>query len=376
MDAGVRAGGARVKRILLGLLLALVLAGVGVAWLPYYRMYQSAFAFDVTVTRAGKVIAPHETEFLSDQAYAAGQPFFASRKGTRDAGPLIGPRIHWTIVKPGSVQHAALSDAVIDGDVFDKLGKDWISAPPDLWRGLDFGWMAQLARCDHWDIEKNSVSDPSDLVGPDPVAGDLFAWGRLRLAKGVHENALSSAVAEVEDLARLCFTAERHSLGMYGIALLADARRAREKGGLPHPGVDLGRIQRALGGAIAFARLETPPEYASNFDHLMVGRCAALQYGAWSAIMIRANLRGSRAEEYRRLDLLLGRTPECRLGRIRERWALPDESPHPDDAGGRSWWERLLWRWSPAWRRIQGEILVGIGAQDWFKGYERNRSNN
>jgi hypothetical protein len=363
------------KRILLGLLLVLMLAGVGVVSVAYYGVYKPAIAFGATVTRAGKVIAPHEKEFLSDQAYAASLPFFASRKGTRDAGPLIGPRIHWTIAKPGAVNDAALSDAVIDRDVFDKIGKNWLSAPPELWRGLDFGWMAQLAQCDYWDIEKNSVSDRSDLMGPDPVPGDLFAWAKLRLAKGVHENALPSAVAEVEDLARLCFTAERHSLGLYGIGLLADARRAREKGGLPHPELDLGRIQRALGGALAFARLETPPEFAGNFDHLMVGRCAALQYGAWAAIIIRAELRGARAEEYRRLDHLLRRTPECRLERIRGRWALPDEPLNPNDAGS-DWWDRLLWRWSPAWRRAKAETLVGIGSQDWFKGYDRNRSNN
>jgi hypothetical protein len=362
----------------MGLLLILVLVGGGVVCLlclPYFRMYKSGFAFDVTVSRAGKMIASHEREFLSDQAYAASLPIFAPRAGTRDAGPLIGPRIHWTRVKPGAVDYAALSDGAIDRGIFDKIGEDWLNAPPELWHRLDFGWMAQLAQFDYWDIEKNSVSDPSDLIGPDPLSGDLFAWAELRLAKGLHENTLSSAVAEVEELARLCFTTERHSLGLYGIALLADIRRAREKARLPRFEADLGRINRALWGAIAFARLETPPEYARDYDHLVVGRCAALQYGAWSAIMTRPELRESRFREYGRLDLLLARTPECRLGRIRQRWALSDELAAPRDASS-SWWERLLWRWSPAWRRVQGEILVAIGAQDWFKRYDRVRANN
>jgi hypothetical protein len=119
---------------------------------------------------------------------------------------------------------------------------------------------------------------------------------------------------------------------------------------------------------MAFARLETPPEHADTFDQLLVGRCSALHGGTWTALLTRAELHESRTAEYRRLEELLERSPDCRLGRIRARWPLPDDViPR-----GNSWWDRTLWRWSPAWRRVHGEILVAIGAQDWFRGYDRD----
>jgi hypothetical protein len=360
--------GRTMKRTLTGVLLVLVLAGVAVAGFSYHEAVQ-ALSFQETVARTRERIARHEKEFTNDQAYVASLPLFAHRNGTRDAGPLIGPRVHWIRMKPGAVDYPAISDLAIDRGLSDKLGKDWLNASPELWRGLDFGWMAQLADCDYWDVERNSASDPSDLKGPEPFGSDLSAWAMLRLAKGLHENALSSAIAEVRELARLCFTTERLDSGLHGIALLAQVRRAQETAKGQPDGIELQRIQRALWGAYAFTRIETPPEYARYFDRLAVGRCVGLHDGAWGALVIRAELRDARPEEYRRLELLLARAPECRLGRIREKWALSDAPPERRA----TWWERTLWRWSPAWRRSQVETLVAIGAQDWFKGYDRDR---
>jgi hypothetical protein len=350
-------------------LLATVLAGAGVAGFACRDALRIAFPFEETVAHARERISRHEEHFASDQAYAASLPLLAPRGGNRDAGPIVGTRVHWTRVKPGAVEYPALSDLAIDRDLSDKLGKDWLDASPDLWRDLDFGWMAQLAGYDYWDVEKNSVADPSDLRGPEPLGSDLSAWARLRLAKGLQENALSSASAEVKELARLCLTTERLEPGLYGILLLAYVRQAQEKAGGRPFGIELGRLRRALWGAYAFTRLETPPEYAGYSDHFAVGRCIALHDGAWGALLIRAELREARPAEYRRLEVLLANATDCRLGRIREKWAATDEPPHLP-----TWWERALWRWAPGLRRAQGETLVAIGAQDWFKGYERERS--
>lgn len=353
------------------LFLVLMLSGGAVAGLSYHDVAAFVYPFHDTVARARERIARNEKELASDQAYIAGLPLFAHREGMHEAGPLIGPRIHWRRMKPGAVDYAAISDLVIDSGLSDKLGTDWLNASPELWRGLDFAWMAQLADRDHWDVEKNSVSDPSDLLEPEPLGSDLFAWAKLRLAKGLHEKALSSAVAEVEALARLCFTTERLGLGLYGVALLSDVRRAQEKAEGPPPSrIELQRAQRALWGAYAFARLETPPEYAGHFDRLSLGRCIALHDGVRGALLVRAELHDAYPEEYRRLELLLARTPECRLGKIRAKWAASDDLPELRATG----WKRVLWRWSPAWRRSQGEWLVAIGAQDWFKGYGRDRA--
>lgn len=358
-----------VWKLLLGLLAVILVVVAGLAVHFHYWTYRSGFAFDVTVGRAREAIARHARQFQEDQAYAAGLPLFASRTGGLDAGPVIGPRIHWVRIEPGEVAYPSLSDLAIDLGRYEQLGEDWPNAPPELWRDLDFRWMAQLAQLDFWDLEQNSIPNGADVPGPTPHLTDLLAWAKLRLAKGHQENALSTAVAEVEDLARLCFTTETFSTEMDGIALLGVVREAQKRLGGSSPVTDVGRIHRAVIGAHAFARLETPPEHAARFDQLRVGRCAALHDGAWIALATRADLRESRAAEYRRLASLLERAPECRLRRIRERWGLPDD---PAPSGG-AWWERTLWRWSPAWRRMNGEILVAIGAQDWFKGYDRPR---
>jgi hypothetical protein len=349
-------------------LLVVLLVGAGVAGLANSRLRGPPdFTFDASVARAGKAIAGHEAQFLDDQAYLASHPLFAPRKGARDAGSVIGPRIHWVRVRPGTLDYPALSDDAIDRGLYDKLGADWLDAPPERWSGLDFGWMAQLAQQDFWDLERNSISDPDDLLRPEPLSSDLFAWAELRLARGLHENALPAAVAEVQELARLCFTTEHFATHIAGIALLASVNEAQKKSAGSLPWAELGRIQRSLFGAQAFARLETPPQYAPDFDKLVVGRCAALGDGAWTALLTRAELVDSHPEEYRRLESLLVHAPECRLRRIRERWALPDEITLKDRSG----WDGILWRWSPAWRRFHGETLVAIGALDWFKGYDR-----
>jgi hypothetical protein len=356
----------RVGAIVVALLIASLLVIAGRAGLEYYRVYRKVFAFEKSVARTDESIRRHGKDFLEDQAYAASLPLFARRIGTRDAGPVIGPRIHWIGVKPGLIEHPALYDKAIDRGLFDKLGEDWPNAAPDLWRNLDFSWMRELAQLDFWDLEENSVSDPADLLGPRPDASDLWAWAKLRLAKGLHENALPAAVAEVEDLARLCFTSERLDVEVDGLYLLSAVRTAQKRAGSAQSRTDLGRIQRALFGALAFARLETPPEHTRTLDQLVVGRCSALHNGTWAALSSRAELHDSRSAEYRRLEDLLARFPECRLRMIRARWPLPDGvTPQ-----GSAWWDRTLWRWSPAWRRVQGEIMVAIGAQDWFKGYD------
>jgi hypothetical protein len=135
MNRGWRAG-----RIALGLLLASVVVIVGLAELAYHRVHDKAFAFEKSVARTGESIRRHSREFLDDQAYSAGLPLFTKRSGTRDAGSVIGPRIHWVRVKPGGVEYAALSDRAIDHGLFEKLGEDWPHAAPELWSDVDFSW--------------------------------------------------------------------------------------------------------------------------------------------------------------------------------------------------------------------------------------------
>jgi hypothetical protein len=264
---------------------------------------------------------------MADQRWLASLPMFAPRSGNRDAGPLIGPRVHWIVAGSPSAKPLAL-----DPTAMDKLGDGWVRAGPDVWGAVDLGWMAHLAEYDFWDVDGNSVPpDQPFSMDAEPSITDLGAWTKLRIAKGVHDGALHSAVADVQELARLCFTAERFETQMAGLVTLGILRQARERldADVPAPATDresIARVHRAIFGARAFARLETPASYESDLARIVVGRCAALHDGAQTALLLRGPLRASRRADYQHVERLLAASPECRLTSVRRRWALPDEA--------------------------------------------------
>jgi hypothetical protein len=356
-------------RIVVALFAVLVLAAIAIVGYTVHVMHN---AFEASGSRARAALVAHRQVFMDDQRWLASLPMFAPRAGNRDAGPLIGPRVHWTLAARRSADPRALDRSAID-----KLGDDWVHAGSDVWGAIDLGWMAHLAEYDLWDVDQNSIPPGTQFFVTDaePDLADLAAWAKLRIAKGAHDGALGSAVAEVQELARLCFTAERFETQMAGLVTLGILRHAREQLGAPvaAPAMDresIGRVRRAIFGARAFGRLETPASYEVDFARIAVGRCAALHDGSHTALLLRAQLHEARPAEYQHMERLLAGSPECRLPSVRRRWALPDDERVSEP---KAWWDRILMRRIPAYRRFVGETLLAISQQDWFKQYEKGR---
>lgn len=249
----------------------------------------------------------------------------------------------------------------------EKLGDDWMHAGPDVWSGIDLGWMAQLAEYDYWDVDRNAVPrEQGRWSDTEPDSRDLWAWSKLRIAKGVHEHALAPALAEVQELAHLCLTIERSRTQLAAIAMLRQARRAAEREAptlssrTADPETTV-RMLRAISAAEAFARLETPESYERDFAEIVVGRCSALHDGLRTALLVHAHLREARSADYERIDRLLATSPDCRLATVRQRWARRDD----EGSEPRYWWDEFL-------MRRTGEVMLSVAALDWFGPYEKS----
>jgi hypothetical protein len=357
---------AKIAGVVLGVL---VIGGVAAA-VAWYRSLHQVCERSTAAARAS--LAAHHDEFMQDQARLARLPILAPRPGGREAGPVIGPRLTWTVLVPGAVRDIRPPENAVDAAA---TGEDWVHTTPDAWARLDFAWMARLRDLDTWDLSQGGPpDDPKSYKEPAPSVVDLTVWGRLRIAKGVREGTPLPALAEVEELARLCFTTDLWEVQLAGLGLLGIVDRTREL--VPAAAAytpaaspeDREVMRRALSGALAFARLETPARYDAEVDRLVIGKCAALHDGAWLAYLLRPELGEARGPDYARLEHLLAAHPECPLRTLRARWDRPPD-PH---------WHRptrLVDRWTswiPAVRRIDGELMLAISDQHWFSLYERN----
>jgi hypothetical protein len=250
-------------KVVLALCAVLVALAIGMA---VYTDHVMRTTSEARGARLRAALASHRDEFLKDQRLLASLPMFTPRSGTRDAGPLIGPRVHW-MVAAGKANSASVPGVTLDPGLNGKLGDDWMHAAPVLWSGVDFGWMARLAEYDYWDADRNAVApDDDSWSDTEPDTMDLVAWSKMRIAKGIHEHSLAPAISEVQELARLCLTAERFPAQLAGVAMLRHASRAAEREAPELVGrtVDkesTDRMLRVIAAVPGFARLETPASY-------------------------------------------------------------------------------------------------------------------
>jgi len=372
-----------IKRILAICAAVLLVAALAVAGFVWHTMKTTV---DGSRGHQAAALAKYHQAFLEDQRFAARLPILAHRAGNRDASLVIGPRVGWIVVDPqtrdryqGSLPPSARG-LELDAGLVEKIGKHWLEVAPAIWANLDFTWMSRLADYDYWDLDRFSPEPfpPGYLHGPAPDFGKLAAWAKLRLAKGLHGDPVS-AIREVEQLARLCSTAEETGVIAMGLSLLRLADKARDRAAsLRHVARDLGRpldqtegarLHRALWGAIAHTELRASTAYDADWNQIAIGRCAALAHAMGPALLERPLLLHSYRAEYERLGRLLASSPECRLRRLRKLWAQPDHADIAASLEGTSWPMRLAIRWVPSVRTLFGEILLAISEQDWFRNY-------
>jgi len=377
-----------------GVLLLLAAAGVGFT----IHVMRSASAGSERRQRAA--LERNREAFLQDQLALAALPFLARAAGA-DAGPVLAPRVRWmtvaqatrglaqTVVPPvGDAPlpdpalerwHAALPEAdrhlTLAPSLGDRLaGKGWLDLPSSVAEDVDLEWMARLRDFAGWDVAASSPKETLDggLEVHASPGTDVVAWARLRLLAGLRSRSLQAAVADVDELARLCAGSDDAILVRLAAALERDVDAALARDGLGAEGrsgrrpFEADRYLRAVGAARAWTDLRASSDRDADWDSITVGRCAALRDGVELALGIRPLLRGAYQPALARLGRLLERSPECRLQHQRRAWVDPSLGGWASAAETTSFADKVLGWIAPDY---PAEALLAISEQDWFKGY-------
>ena len=288
----------------------------------------------------------------------------ASRSGNRDAGQLIGPRVHWMLAA-GRPNPASVAGMTLDPSVIGTLGDGWMHAGPDVWSGIDFGWMVSLAEYDYWDVDRNAVPpEPDSWSDTEPDSRELWAWSKLRIAKGVHEHALAPALAEVRSGSSLPH-GQRSPTQLAGIAMLRQVRRAAERRRQRCP------VERPMPKAPTECCAPSPQRGDSRRSRLPRRTRPILPRWSWAGALLctmGCERRSWFALSYaKRAPRTTNIWSACfRLRPIASRigsqtMALPDDERSSQP---KPWLDRILTRRS-------GEIMLSVAEQDWFRLYEK-----
>lgn len=310
--------------------------------------------------------------FLKDQRLLATESFFAPSTAKRDAGAFLNERIEWD--SQGSWTQTPFPkwpDLRPSGELRAKLDvwkDEWLEhiQEPGI-RNLDFSWMKELGKYDHWDLfatgplskGKRLSSDLNLLSVPLPNMQSLMGLAKLRLLKGLASKDILPALQEVRHFIHLIHTQELPVSSMVAIALLRKERQAFEKA------VSMGLLSRAawtpISEEVIFAAkrgiysfigifsLFTPSETLEEIflkNTSRVGICSAIAEGIYHTALIRPFFREHFPfeKDFRdRLNLLerivAYRPGECRISYFREIWK-----------DGRGYYKEVMLKGQIAWK--------------------------
>lgn len=263
-------------------------------------------------------------QFLADNAataekhvdrYCAETKDLVSRKELvappreRDAAVYMAGRTDW---EGGRIGLLHLPDSIVQ-----RMGNPpgaWRQAGPDLYAGLDFGWMTELLQFDHWSLlgagplrDKAEVNFFEEIL---PNYMPLMSWSKLRLLKGVHEGNLAQASVEVRHLAELIGSTGSLVGEMVRVSIYNLERLVWEDVGRPVPeGLpsrdDGGRLRNSAFAGLYLLYPGVPRAVKEKALKCIPMRCAALIEGIGVTASLRHLVPGAQEE----LDWLLTQTP-------------------------------------------------------------------
>jgi hypothetical protein len=181
----------------------------------------------------------HVDEFCRRSKALASTGHFVEPPRTRDAAVYMSVRCDWegNASTPPRVGLLHLGQPLID-----RMGtppKNWLNFQLADLQGLDFSWLSELGQFDYWSLSADGPirnQDTSAYVdAPLPNMITLQHWAKLRLVKGLRENDLPRAAAEVRHLGQLCASNGTMLGEMYRLALLGIERGVWEAAGQPLP---------------------------------------------------------------------------------------------------------------------------------------------
>lgn len=312
----------------LGAVLALLIVGVVAAgW--YVLRASGARNREEYAASLAKV----RDDFLADQELARTYPVLAPAQWEHDAGPFLNPRVGWygdpTRLARWRERFAGpIRPVTLDQALVDRIPCDWMKSPPSLWHELDFSWMADLGRFDHWDVEAASpwADEPhATWPGGFPLLHELVPWAKLRLAKALATGDFATGAAETEHLGALLLSTETMlgtAEGLHVLALVREGARAAGMGREleAHVGIDQVtrlRAHRATMAAHSFLRGEAPESFRRDADRILVGRCAALNEALRGALAMREAVGAGVGEPIHWVRLDGDFAKACRLSLVR-----------------------------------------------------------
>lgn len=328
---------------------------------------------------------------------------FAPRTRERDAGVLLNPLFGLD----GDAIQSSSPDVVVwwatrNGVQAVRTAEGgWLEAPESM-PPADLSISAELMAYDHWDPASSGsygryVADPAPVPfydAPLPYAVGFQTLAKLRLAQGLVDGDMITALTEVRHLAHLAQSGEQLVPTMIGVALLGIERVAYETA------VEQGLIQAAdwtpvaehdtwLARRTAFAMTGIYLGYApqGSVDRLLAAevplfsRCAAVSEAAWILSSMKFALGTPLAGEHdlsHRFDVVDRELAEgpCQVPLERQYWAHPEwsasmwgaadpDSPHADREGMRT----LL---SIPWIRSATVVeITSTGAEAWVSAWRK-----
>lgn len=246
--------------------------------------------------------------FTAELRYVVSLPVFARRDGG-DASSLVLAHV------PPTVPPSLRVDCV-------QWKRDWVLHVAD-------------ARVDELDLEWMSKLSTFGFLELDAAPLDVWAWvhaGRVRLMRGLRDDDLPRASAEVRELARLMISSETpdgFAVAVHLLGVEAEAHARAVESGMDVMGIEpvdeegRRRMSRVFNVVRDSRSLMSSPPY-SELD-LGALHCLSLQTGLTEAHEFERLLHTAMRPRYAALEREL-ETSNCRLTRARQRVLHPDAS--------------------------------------------------
>lgn len=171
----------------------------------------------------------------------------------------------------------------------------WRSFGPADYAGLDFTWLTELQAFDVWTVGSAGPLRDADEVTASTLAVNwamLQQWAKLSLIKGLRENDLERATAEVLHLGALCqstsFLLGKH----YGASMYELARSVWESSGRPVPDSipsvdDVKRLRLLSIASVDFLLPGVPRAIQQRSLECGLDRCASVTEATLAAAAMR-----------------------------------------------------------------------------------------
>lgn len=366
---------------------------LGVLWLARFKILVLRYREDFKNLPAQQKILKLEPVIHEDQAALGKYDLFRPSKGSADAGVFLNDKIHWEV---GEIHHQG--SLVLPEFIKKEMNKDWAVKKPLFKKmGLDFKWMKELLKYDHWNPEEHSPAFP---VGkkyltysfPVPSYRDLMAWAKLRLLYGKEQKDIPNAFKEVRHLIRLIWTNDYLVSSMVAVNMLKIEHQFHETL-LPEeegsweliPEEIIMRGKRYFYSSRSLAEIYLDDEVFDRLTNTNVGICPMVVESLMSYISMRELMKNELKDRFDRMNHLVTKTQKiCRKTIVHKMWEDPtwptfmkdDKNPMAFIGDQTILWKKITWndlKESDDLKALLGYVLLTSSIPSVFSGYEDSK---